>query len=45
VAFKKLSPYSTTTTLNISNGALDIIEKYLCEDEDNDSLPRPGLRV
>lgn len=29
----------------ISNGALDIIVKYLYEDKDNDGLPRPGLRV
>ncbi|XP_031194561.1 importin subunit alpha-8 isoform X3 [Mastomys coucha] len=28
----------------ISNSALDIMEKYLCEDEDVDSLPGTGLK-
>ena len=43
--FEKIESLQHHHNTYISNSALDVIEKYLCEDEDDDSLPRPGLRV
>nr|ACN85342.1 Kpna2-like protein transcript variant 2 [Mus musculus] len=43
--FEKIECLQHHHNISISNSALDIIEKYFCEDGDGDSLPGPGLRV
>ncbi|XP_021078352.1 importin subunit alpha-8 [Mus pahari] len=43
--FEKIESLQHHHNISISNSAMDIIEKYLSEDEDDDSLPWLGLRV
>ncbi|XP_028611999.1 importin subunit alpha-8 isoform X2 [Grammomys surdaster] len=43
--FEKIESLQHHQNTYISQSALDIVEKYGCVDEDDDSLPRPGLRV
>ena len=39
--FDKIESLQHHHNTYISNSALDVIEKYLCEDKDDNSLPRP----
>ena len=39
--FEKIESLQHHHNTYISNSALDVIEKYLCEDKDDNSLPRP----